>query len=309
MPRVRKIKTPPIYNSADVDKRMGSAIGERDCKILIDYDADVYCSETGECIAKFRKGVIPSKIQKDAWDALKNSTMKSDTRLNAAGEFTEFGNDRFLKQFESNKLYNKIYNDGTVSKTNRGLNINSGIIGYFDREPRRPFCRQTAFNQKQFPNFVKAYPILKFVDSVYADLMPTKYKLQKQLADETSQDFVITDTAFTTVTVNKNWETALHTDKGDFKDGFGNLTVLRAGNYTGGNLVLFRWGVGFDLHNGDVLLMNVHEAHANTPIVMKDNATRLSLVMYYRENMKYCGTAKEELERAKTRKAGTKLNG
>ena len=123
----------------------------------------------------------------------------------------------------------------------------SGIIGYFDRNPRFPYCRQTAFNEKQFSKFKEAYPIIKFVDVKYKELMPEHYELQRKMADETSQDFVITDTAFTTVTVNKNWQTAIHTDSGDFERGFGNLVVLRKGKYVGGYFVVPKWGVAFDI--------------------------------------------------------------
>ena len=67
--------------------------------------------------------------------------------------------------------------------------------------------------------------------------------------------------------------------------------------------------MAFDLQNCDLLLVDVHQWHGNTPIQKIDNnATRVSLVMYYRENMISCGTADEEVDRAKNRKAGTKLN-
>jgi hypothetical protein len=139
--------------------------------------------------------------------------------------------------------------------------------------------------------------------------MPNEYKLQREVADNTSKDFVIPDTAFTTVTVNKNWQTAVHTDKGDFEEGFGNLVALRKGRYTGGYFVVPKWGVAFDLQNCDLLLVDVHQWHGNTPInKIDDDAKRISLVMYYRKNMINCGTADEENEFAKKRKEGTKLN-
>ena len=85
--------------------------------------------------------------------------------------------------------------------------------------------------------------------------------------------------------------------------------ALRKGTFSGGHFVVVRWGCGFDLQNGDVLLVDVHQWHGNTPIIKDDpKAVRLSLVMYYRENMIHCGTMKEELQRAKTRKKGQSLN-
>ena len=167
---------------------------------------------------------------------------------------------------------------------------------------RTPYCRQTAFNKNEFEKFKKAYGIIKFVDNKYKELMPEHYKLQRDVADETAQDFVIKDTAFTTVTVNKNWQTAVHTDKGDFDKGFGNLVVLREGRYEGGYFVIPQWAVAFDMQNCDLLLCDVHQWHGNTPInKIDEKATRISLVMYYRQNMTHCGTAAEEQEIAKQR--------
>jgi hypothetical protein len=71
-----------------------------------------------------------------------------------------------------------------------------------------------------------------------------------------------------------------------------------------------RWGIGFDLQNGDLLLTNVHEWHGNTPMIkLEPKATRLSLVMYYRENMIHCESMEKEINRTKNRKRGERLNG
>ena len=290
---VKIIKVKPSIKDEEVKKLSGKLLSESDYNTLITYDADVYCDETGACIAKFRKKVIPSNIAKNAYNNLKSAAKVSSNRATGSGE--------------RSKIRKK--SDGTISNTNIIKQVNSGIIGYFDRNPRSPYCRQTAFNEKEFSKFKKAYPIIKFVDKYYAKLMPKKYKLQRELADNTSNDFVIKNTAFTTVTVNKNWQTAVHTDSGDFEEGFGNLVVLRQGRYVGGYFVVPKWGVAFDVQNCDLLLVDVHQYHGNTPIVkVDDDATRISLVMYYRKNMINCGTADEENEFAKSRELGSKLN-
>lgn len=299
MSNTKTIKLKPTLTDEDVNKLKGALLSEKDYNTLITYDADVYCEETGKTIAKFRKKVIPSNIAQAAFDNLKGAAKPTNNRGIGAGEKE---NGKFQKR--------SIKQDGTISNTARALtDVNSGIIGYFDRNARFPYCRQTAFNEKEFSKFKKAYPIIKFVDRAYAELMPDEYALQRAVADETSDDFVIRDTAFTTVTVNKNWQTAVHTDKGDFEKGFGNLVALRKGRYVGGYFVVPKWGVAFDLQNCDLLLVDVHQWHGNTPIQKIDeDAMRISLVMYYRKNMIHCGTADEEVEIAKRRKAGTKLN-
>jgi hypothetical protein len=296
---IKRIELSPRLDDDQAKKLAGELLGEKDYNTLITYDADVFCSETGKCIAKFRKKIIPANIAENAYESLKSVSAVSSNRGVSGGSTDEKG--LFSKK--------KIKKDGTRSNTDLVDPVSSGIIGYFDRNPRTPYCRQTAFNEKQFSKFKKAYPIIKLVDTKYAELMPENYALQREVADTTSQDFVIPNTAFTTVTVNKNWQTAVHTDKGDFEKGFGNLVVLRKGRYTGGYFVVPKWGVAFDLQNCDLLLVDVHQWHGNTPIhKIDEDAKRVSLVMYYRKNMIVCGTADEEMRIVKSRKQGDKLN-
>jgi hypothetical protein len=295
---IKRINLSPRLDDDQAKKLAGELLGEKDYNVLFTEDADVYCSETGKCIAKFRKKIIPANIAKDAYESLKSVSALSSNRGSSAG----------LKD-NGKATAMRLKQDGTKSNTNIAGQVNSGIIGYFDRNARFPYCRQTAFNEKQFSKFKQAYPIIKLVDTKYSELMPENYALQRAIADDTSKDFVIPNTAFTTVTVNKNWQTAVHTDKGDFEKGFGNLVVLRKGRYTGGYFVVPKWGVAFDLQNCDLLLVDVHQWHGNTPIhKIDEDAKRVSLVMYYRKNMIACGTAEEEMQIVKNRKEGDKLN-
>ena len=129
----------------------------------------------------------------------------------------------------------------------------------------------------------------------------------------------IPNTAFSTVTINRNFRTALHRDAGDFKGGFGNLTVIERGKYHGGYTVFPQFGVGINLRNNDFVAMDVHQWHANTPIYeteedkaynetieqdYNDNPevgteglykkyTRLSFVCYLREKIANCPNKEE----------------
>ena len=296
---VNVIKLKARLSDDEAKKLAGNLLSENDYNTLITTDTDVFDEDTGNCIAKFRKKVIPNNIAKNAYENLKSAAVSTNNRGVSGGEKS---NGKFG--------HNTLKKDGTISNTSRALaSVNSGIIGYFDRNPRFPYCRQTAFNEKQFSKFKKAYPIIKFVDTMYAKLMPDHYALQRAEADKTSQDFVIKNTAFTTVTVNSNWQTAVHTDAGDFEKGFGNLVALRSGRYTGGYFVVPKWGVAFDLQQCDLLLVDVHQWHGNTPInKIDEDAKRVSLVMYYRKNMISCGSAEEEMNIVKRRKRGEKIN-
>lgn len=290
----------PIMTAEESDKYEGVMLEEQHCKKLFTTDVDIYDKESGKCIAKFRKGVIPGNVQYAAYNNLLLAATATDNRISAAGSEEEKAGG--IGVFRKRK-------DGTVSKqlVAKGF-VNSGIVGYYDKSPRFPNCRLTGFTRHHFDKFKAAYPIVKLVDNHYKKLMPKEYAYQRDIADRTSQDFVIPDTAFTTVTVNKNYSTAVHKDSGDLKGGFGNLVAIRQGTYTGCHFVVVRWGIGFDLQNGDLLLVDVHQWHGNTPMIKHDpDATRLSLVMYYREKMINCGTMQEELEKVKRRRKGDKL--
>jgi hypothetical protein len=124
----------------------------------------------------------------------------------------------------------------------------------------------------------------------------------------------IADTAFSTLTVNMNFRTALHKDAGDYEGGFGNLSVIEWGRYHGGETLLPRFGIGFNVRTGDFLALDVHEWHCNAPITetkedeaynrtlpdirTRDAKTgvigsqelyqRISFVCYFREKIQEC---------------------
>ena len=82
----------------------------------------------------------------------------------------------------------------------------------------------------EFPEkYKKTIPLLKEINKLYKELAPTHYKKQYKKAKETF--FRIDNTAFTTVTTNINFQTTVHTDKGDDVEGFGNLVTFQKGDY------------------------------------------------------------------------------
>jgi hypothetical protein len=195
-----------------------------------------------------------------------------------------------------------IKQDGSLSNTYVSKHVNSGIIGYFDRSSRFPYCRLTAYNLAHPERFRAVLPFLRKIDAAFAQLVPDRYAVQKQFVQETNADFYIHGTSFTTVTVNRNFQTAVHQDVGDLKAGFGVMSCIRRGRFGGCYFVFPKYRVALDMQTGCVLCADVHEWHANTPFKgNKGMYERISLVLYYREHMKDCGTAQAEMERAKAR--------
>jgi hypothetical protein len=295
---MKELSVKPIVTDEKAETYLGHLLGEKDYNILIDYDCDVYCEETGMLLAKFRKNLIDMELIKLSYKSFQEAATVTMNRGISAGLRDNGVTGGFRKK-----------QDGTLSKTRIADPVNSGIIGYYDRTMRAPYCRTTSYTGRKIQEWKLCLPLIKRVSELYKELIPDKWSIQKDWCERTSKDFIIEDTVFTTVTVNKNWQTAVHTDKGDLHDCFGNLTVMRKGKYIGGYFVLVKWGVAFNLQNTDVLFTDVHQIHGNTPIKkLTPGAERISLVMYYRENMIQCGSAEEELYEAKTRKSLVGLN-
>lgn len=296
----------PSYTFAEARKRTGEWVDDKDYDILINSDCDAY-DENGNPLFFFRKNKIPTALCAKAYKSLRDAATPTNNRGAAGGivsNETESTWDIGSKTKTRIRVKKK---DGTLSNTNRANTVKSGLVGYFDRNPRFPFCRQTAWMEKNFQQFKDSYPYIKYIDKLFSESCPQKYEAQKNMADKTNADFLIKDTVFTTITVNKNFRTALHIDGGDYKGGMGNLAVLQAGSYEGGYTVIPRYRVAFDVRSGDVCFFNVHEYHANTEIKAKLAYERISVVCYYRENMHNCLDAQSELERAKNRKVGESL--
>lgn len=256
--------------------------------------------DTGQLLAVFIKKAVPERLYKDTYDSLVSAATDTDNRGMAAGWdeskvknlIKREGAKGYIRE-EGSLRYRMITQDGSVSNTTRAVRVKSGIVGYMDRSSRFPYCRLTAFTEKQFDKFKSAYPTIKAVNELYKKFVPERYENQYKAILDTSEDFVIRDTVFTTVTVNLSFQTAVHKDAGDLKSGFGNLFVLEQGRYTGGYFCLPEWRIGFDVREGDCLFVDVHQWHGNTPIIGEGH--RMSLVMYYREKMGECGTMEEEL--------------
>jgi hypothetical protein len=262
-------------------------------------DTEVYKPD-GSLLVKLCAGAVNLGVGKDAYTILSSVALAgTKNRGSAMG-----------KSFKM--LYIKD-SDGTVSKTDQScdprtgktIKLDSSILGYFDRNARFLFCRQVNFLANSPQDWAALQPYIKEVDKIFRAAHPERYAVQRAWADATAPDFMINGTAFTTITVNKNWATAVHRDAGDLKQGFGVITCLRGGVYRGGHLVFPQWRVAVDLQSCDVLLFDPHEWHGNTRIQgAKSLYQRITCVFYYRKNMIMAGDSRHELTKAQNRKPG-----
>lgn len=279
-----------VMREEDATKLTGKFLDEKYIKHpIITEDTDAYDS-AGNLLLRFRKNVMPLEILKAGVDNFRGSIQLTESR----GKTSGYSGKRIRK-------------DGSVSNITVGAKVLSGAVGMMDPVAMVPYCRKTAFTAAYYDKYTAGIPFVKKVDELYAELAPKHYAIQKEYAKATNPNWIIADTVFTTVTVNQDFRTASHRDAGDLEQGFGNLIAYREGEWDGAYFMLPEYGVGVDLQNGDVLFVDVHKVHCNTPFINFDSENgdlRISFVLYYREFMLKCNSPEEELNRIKMEKNG-----
>lgn len=279
---------------------LGHKLREDSYDVLVEENADVYTPE-GDLLFKFRKKSLSATEAQKAFPILLEIKEVSKNRGVANGKlYIDKYAGKYQKKDGSKSNYHFLKDDGGLGS--------SSIIGFYDRYVRYPYCRETAFNARETEKWKKLIPFLQSCSQVYETAAQDRWIVQKSFCDKTHPAWVIKDTVFTTVTVNQNWSTAVHTDVGDLKEGLSCITALRSGEYKGCNLVFPHYRAAVNLDTCDLLMFNSHHMHGNTPLIGKIGAyKRVSLVLYYREKMQKCLSPEGELNLAKNRKPGDPL--
>jgi hypothetical protein len=260
------------YGDDKLPSILNKKIKPNSIKTIINEDTDVYTKE-GNLLLRFRKNKLSKKNVDEFYDnVIKFATNVSSNRGNATG--SESRNVRSNPKVMSN------------------------ILGYFDKlSPIHKYLfkkngqslpkitvRPTRFTAENEDKYKKIIPLIKEIDKYYELYIPENYGKQRKKANQTP--FRIDGTSFTTITTNVNFQTTVHTDKGDDIEGFGNLAVIEHGKYKGGETCFPQYGLGVNVRTGDILYMDVHQPHANLPIILESpDAKRLSIVCYLRKSI------------------------
>ena len=310
---VKKVYVKPVCSDEELEKKEGTYMTEKDVKTIFNEDVDVYDGEN--LIAKFRKNVIPKEIIETGWEAFYETAATSQKRGAAAGPIQHKSTYwKKRRPVETNKWSTKYILNGKVSKMKVNNLVFSSILGYFEKTAFMKLpCRLTSYTQRYFENYKRGVPYIQFLDNCFKILTPTNYAKQLARAKK-NPSYRIDGTAFSSVTINRNFRTALHKDDGDFKEGFGNLSVIERGKYSGGETIIPKYDIGFNVRTGDFLAMDVHQFHCNTEMTENEsqkeynkklarihfddrstgtlggekNFTRISFVCYLREKLIDC---------------------
>ena len=244
-------------------------------------DIDIY-NEDNQLLCKFRKHVL-NRDEINKLLGLKSAAKIGYTRPNASGYESKDNKYKWIISKSSGKKLHVLTSKST-----------SGIIGFYDSVSNFGYstsqddkkCRMTAFTSKNIHEYHDCLKIFKKINSIFKKLVPTFFKNQWLASTKINQEYIIPGTVFTTVTVNKNFRTALHRDSGDFKDGFGIMDVASDDDSYHGCYTLFpEYKIGIDCRSGDLLAFDVHQLHCNSEMFGGDQSTRLSFIFYLREKM------------------------
>lgn len=255
--------------------------------LIFDQDIDIY-SDVGKLLCKFRKNILTSEECKILF-GFKNVAKMGPTRPSASG----------FKDKEHK------YKTIIAKKSKKPLRVLttkacSGILGFYDsvsnfgpkHAKNGEKCRLTAFTSSHFEQYEQSIPIFNKIDNLFKNLVPILYANQLNAINKLDPKYRIGNTVFTTVTINRNFRTAVHKDQGDYKEGFGIMVVVSNNdNYSGCNLLLPEFKLGINCRNGDFLAFDVHRWHCNSKLTHHNamnnevKAERVSFVFYLREKM------------------------
>ena len=188
-------------------KYLGQMIDDGSYDVLITGNADVF-KPNGERLCGLRKDVIPASILEaadPAFDVIKKQV--SGNRGVYAGGWSK---DKPIGP--DGKKTRRV----VVGEDGKDLTVASSIAGYFDPNPRAPFCRETSFTATQVELWRNGLmPLAKVVADCFESSVPDRFKKQMAVVDRSHKDFVIEGTPFTTLTINATVRAAVHYDKGD----------------------------------------------------------------------------------------------
>lgn len=346
--KAKEVIVKPHMTNDELEAKQGTYFTEKDADVIYDEDVDIYTEDENgnkKLLAKLRKKVIDPDVIKIGWEGFWVAASPSRMRGAAAGPIQKTSKYWKKRTLANTKVFSTGYlkENGEVSNMRVNNQVFSAVLGYFNAThlPKLP-CRLTTYTRSHWKYFKHGLPFINAIDKCFKTLVPERHEAQHKAASEKPL-LQIEDTAFSSVTVNRNFRTGLHMDDGDYVGGYGNLSVIERGHYQGGFTLFPQYRIGFNVRTGDFLAMDVHQWHCNTamyetsedkkknkdlPRIHKSDIetgtlgddlpfSRVSFVCYLREKLRECDDKETRnyfkkigfnpknmtLDRSKTRKA------
>ncbi len=295
------IKRKRTYQEARVFE--GCKPSEADFNVLYKTSVVLYDEDTKQLLCMFIKNAIDEQnvqLAKDIYGTIDQKMFVSITRNTAAGKVSLPELQKVRKDIAKITKTNKTGTtaevelfDGRVMTQKYCNPVKSYTAGYTYWRFQGKVAMPTGFT-KQYPDdWNKSLPFFNAIGNVFQQSVPKVDEIHR-IHMKGFEEYLIGTSSLSTVAINVNYESAYHVDRGDLKDGYSTLTVVRCGNYDGGYYVLPEYEIAFDLAEGDMLISQSHKYwHGNTPIVKHtENAQRISFVTYLKKHIPKCTVRK-----------------
>ena len=279
-------------------------------------ESSIGLKENGDILFVLVKNAINKDNIKKYIDAIKNNAKsKTKNRGTASGVAVvdKFPKDavalcdKYGNPLKNPRLVSVQYKreDGSICSRCQSNAVRCGCAGYFDRVGKLP-CRMVGWSTRNPEKHECCVELCKEIAKAHKENEPKSYAFQKSIA-ELSPNYLMGDTPYSTLTLNYDFRTASHIDKGDLKDSLSTLTILEEvpNNYKGCYLGLPEYKIAIDVRSGDTLIFDAHEYHANTEMEVlsdilpiddltgKPHGGRISVVAYLRNRLKDCPIVNE----------------
>lgn len=277
--------------------------------ITITDDAVGY-KENGDILFIFKKNVIPEEDRKNYLKIIRSlSKTKSKNRGSAAGycDVQKFPKDAVSlcnpkgEPLKNEKIVSTYYikENGEMAKRCQSNMVRCGVAGYFDAVAGYP-CRMVGWSSNNINKHNGLIPLCNTISNHFKSVAPEVWEYQKS---KCHNSYNMGDSCFSTLTLNYDFRTAAHKDKGDLENSLSTLTILEdeEDNYEGFYTGLPEYKIMFDIRDGDTLIFDAHEVHCNTDYKVNSDklpiddltgnnfAGRVSIVAYLRNRINLCG--------------------
>jgi hypothetical protein len=131
--------------------------------------------------------------------------------------------------------------------------------------------------------------------------LPQYQKLGKAILKHSGihHDWHMADSFWTSGIINKNSPHNFHIDGANASSAYSAMITLK-GNISGGYLVIPEYNIAFQVSNRSVIFFCGKEIiHGVSPINIRKNGFRYSMVYYTTADLKYCSSYSEEMIKAK----------
>ena len=278
------------YEDDEIKKKEGHWFDKKDIDILVKSDTILKKKTNNgyKVIAIFKKKYIEPELNKLAFKCYHKAAMPSRGRGAAAGLINKksvYWDKRIPVNID--KWSTSYIVNGEKSKMKVNNQVASNVIGFYEATPFLNLPpRMTNYTRTHLEKVKEGLPYIEKLDKFYNENVPEIYKIQKKRAMKRNE-LRIPKTAFSTITVNRNFRTGLHRDAGNFTEGFAVMSVLERGRYKGGFTLFPQYGIAFDIREGDCLVFdNTKEWHCNTDFIEseKDKIYNNNLEDIYKDN-------------------------